>query len=174
MNLGLNTVSQTDTCFSLNTDSSTVRRLSLLRYNYQTMSSATFCQLARSWRKRFHFQHSCTRPLPPDMVHCRRLPSPHSIMTLHAASKPNKLPTLRNLWSLSCWMSPLDKQIYTAALFHGLSLSGISFPPPRPGLRFTTRKTTTSGSPFSRTMHVIPNDTLDDAIKNSPDFDVRP
>ena len=71
-------------------------------------------------------------------------------------------------------MSPLDKQIYTAALFHGLSLSGISFPPPRPGLRFTTRKTTTSGSPFSRTMHVIPNDTLDDAIKNSTDFDVRP
>lgn len=97
MNLGLNTVSQTDTCFSLNTDSSTVRRLSLLRYNYQTMSSATFCQLARSWRKRFHFQHSCTRPLPPDMVHCRRLPSPHSIMMLHAESKPNKLPTLRNL-----------------------------------------------------------------------------
>ena len=133
-----------------------------------SFSLQLICQLARSWRKRFRFQHSYTRPPPPDMVHRRRLSSPYCMMTLpRCKRKPNKLPILQNL-CLCLAECRHSTNRYTAALFQRSLTIRYHFPPPRPGLRFTTHKTTTSGSPFSTTMHVILHDALDDAIEKIP------
>ena len=79
-----------------------------------------------------------------------------SLLLTRCKRKPNKLPILQNLGL--CLLNAATRQTDTPLLcFSGLSQSGISFLL-LPGLRFTTRKTTTSGSPFSTTMHVILHD----------------
>lgn len=102
------------------------------------------------------------------MVHRRQLPSPYCKMMLpRCKRKPNKLPILQNL-CLCLAECRHSTNRYTAALFQRSLTIRYQFSPPRPGLCFTTRKTTTSGSPFSTTTHVILHDALDDAIEKIP------
>lgn len=109
-----------------------------------SFSLQLICQLAGSWRKQFRFQHSCTRPPPPDMVHRRQLPSPYCKMMLpRCKRKPNKLPILQNL-CLCLAECRHSTNRYTAALFQRSLTIRYQFSPPRPGLCFTTRKTTSS------------------------------